>query len=308
MEVLHELTPLVEQLSIDEAFIEVTGIEAEIEDIARDLQRRIRGGLGLPCSLGVSSNKLVAKIATDVGKAASKNNSPPNAITIVPAGEEAAFLAPLPVEMLWGVGGKTAEKLGKLGITTIGDLAQHSEWDLVRELGKVGWDLTQRARGIDKRPIVTSRQAKSISQEVTFAHDLDDGGTLRQTLRDQAGQVAKRLGKQNLTAKTVKLKLRWPDFTTLTRQMTLPKPTNKEETIGKAAIQLFERVWENGRAVRLLGVGVSGLDSPPRQIGLWDSATTADAEKERRLQAAIKALHERFGEQVLWRGTPEERK
>ena len=149
MEKLHALTPLVEQVSIDEAFLDLTDITGNIEEIGRKLQREILTDLGLPNSLGIASNKLVAKIATDVGKSRGPKGKPPNAITVVPAGEEALFLAPLEVRMLWGVGPKTAEKLGEIGVETIGDLAAIDQVDLMRRFGKSGLDLSRRAKGID---------------------------------------------------------------------------------------------------------------------------------------------------------------
>jgi DNA polymerase-4 len=300
MRKLRNLTPLVEQISIDEAFLEVTDLPDPIEEIAYQLQEDIRGNLSLPCSLGVATNKLVAKIATDVGKMAVEKGVPPNAITIVPPGDEAMFLSQLPVKMLWGVGPKTAEKLALLDIATIGDLAAHPEIDLVRRFGKVGYDLSLRARGIDNRPIVTEHEAKSISQEVTYAQDVRDADKLYRTMQKQSQHIAQQLVKQGLTARTIKIKLRWPDFTTLTRQTTPGQPFDDEETIAHHAIELFEKEWQlaNRQPVRLIGVGVSGLENPPKQIGLWDH----DWQKDEKLQQAIRDLQSRFGEQALSRG------
>ena len=189
MERLHALTPLVEQISIDEAFLDVSDLPEPGEVIARRLQEVIRDEFGLPCSLGVAANKLVAKIASDVGKAAARSGGPPNAIQVVPSGQEVEFLAPLPVMMLWGVGPKTATRLEELGIKTMGDLARWPEADLARRFGKVGHELSRHARGLDDRPIVTTREAKSISQETTFVRDIRDGVLLRRTLRSLADQV-----------------------------------------------------------------------------------------------------------------------
>jgi DNA polymerase-4 len=299
---LRALTPLVEQISIDEAFLDASALSATGAALAARLQATIRDELGLPCSLGVASNKLVAKIATDVGKSAARSGGSPNAICEVPPGEEAAFLAPLPALALWGVGPKTAERLAGLGIHTIGGIAGWPEDDLVRRFGKHGHDLARHARGIDDRPIVTSHAAKSISQETTFAQDVRDGTALRRTLQQQAADLGRKLRREHLSCVTVKLKLRWPDFTTLTRQATLAEPTDQEAEISAVALRLFEQVWESGRAVRLIGVGVSGLGAPPRQLGLWD-AEPADAEQQRRVQAAIAALRERFGAGVVRRAS-----
>ncbi len=297
---VRAITDLVEQISIDEAFLDVSEAAENALTIGRSLQAQIREELGLPNSLGIASNKLVAKIANDVGKSAAQSGLPPNALTLVPPGEEADFLAPLPVKMLWGVGPKTAEKLAQIQVYTIGDLAAIGGVELARRFGKIGWDLAERASGIDNRPIVTEREAKSISQEVTFAKDVRDVNVLHQQLRKQSARVAKQLHDQGLAARTVKIKIRWPDFTTLTRQITLPNPTSDEMEIAQAALQLFEVAWSQGKDVRLLGVGVSGLENPPRQIGLWDR----DWEKERHLEEAITQLKERFGEDALLRGLP----
>lgn len=273
MEYLYRLTPLVEQISIDEAFLEVTELPEEGISIARRLQMSIREELGLPCSLGVASNKMVAKIATDVGKVDSPRNSPPNAITVVPPGEEAAFLKPLPVDALWGVGPKTAARLAELGVQTIGDLAEYPEVELRKMFGKNGIDLAKHARGIDNRPISTSHEVKSISQETTFARDDADKSRMLHTLQKLSNRVAIRLQNSNLSAATIKVKIRWPDFTTITRQMTLTQPTDQESQIFNAALQLFLREWQPGKAVRLLGVGVSSLQQGSRQLSLWDDGS-----------------------------------
>ncbi|MBN1678941.1 MAG: DNA polymerase IV, partial [Anaerolineae bacterium] len=221
MAIVHDLTPLVEQLSIDEAFLDVTMLPGSAETIARALQQRINIELDLPGSLGVASNKLVAKIANTVGKArtaAERKNQPPNAIQIVPPGAEAAFLAPLPVQELWGVGPKTAERLAALGIRTIGELARWPAEDLAIRFGKHGAELAQRARGLDTREVVTEHEAKSISKETTFSRDVNDGDVLRTTLRRLADGVGWQVRKSELVGRTITLKLRWTDFTTLTRQ------------------------------------------------------------------------------------------
>ena len=294
---LHDLTPLVEQISIDEAFLDISDLSEAAETIARRLQTQIRTELDLPCSLGVAGNKLVAKIANDVGKGEVERDGPPQAIKIVPSGQEAEFLAPLPTQALWGVGPKTAERLAALGLLTIGDIAQWPETDLARRFGKNGYDLARRARGIDDRPVETERETKSISQEVTFARDVSDVQTLRQTLRQQADQVGARLRKADLAGATIKLKIRWADFTTLTRQVTLSQPTAQDEAIYAQAVQLFEKVWTAGRPVRLIGLGVSGFGLP-RQLGLWE----AEGPESKQLQQTLDDLRARFGDDSIQRG------
>jgi DNA polymerase-4 len=256
---LTALTPLVEPLSIDEAFLDVTHRPEPGEEIARRLQSSIRVELGLSCSLGVATNKLVAKIATDVGKASARTADSPNALQVVVPGDEAVFLAPLPADALFGVGPKTAVRLRELGMRTIGDIARWPESELVGRFGKLGSELSLRARGIDPRPVVTQRETKSVSKETTFAHDMVNGTALRQVLKAQADGVAGQLRRAGLWAGTVKLKLRWADFTTITRQAPLRPPTDDGEVIGQTALCLFTAVWETGRPVRLLGVGAAGL-------------------------------------------------
>lgn len=298
MDRLAGITPLVEQISIDEAFMDISDMPQEGAVVAHQLQSEIRSGLGLPCSLGVATNKLVAKIATDVGKAANRSEAPPNAITVVPPGTEADFLAPLPVDRLWGVGPVTAARLEELGVKTIGDLAHYPDVDLRTLFGKNGVELSQHARGIDDRPVVTSHEIKSISQETTFSQDVRSEEILLRTLTGLSESVARRLRQDRLAGSTVKVKVRWHDFTTLTRQVTLAQPTDQDSQIFSAATQLFSKVWEKGRPVRLLGVGVSGLCPASRQLSLWDQ----ESDREHRLHAAIDAIHDKFGENVLQRG------
>ncbi|KAF0106964.1 MAG: dinB [Anaerolineaceae bacterium] len=294
---LRNLSPFVEQISIDEAFVDISGL-GDPAGIARSLQAEVREGIGLPCSVGIASNKLVAKIATEVGKKSGKKGEPPNALTIVPPGSEAAFLDPLPADMLWGVGPKTAARLAEVGIRTIGDIARRPEADLVRWFGENGQELWRHARGIDERPIVTEYEAKSISQETTFACDVRDDRQLERTLRELSEQVGRRLRKSGLAGTTVKIKLRWPDFTSLTRQITLPGTTDQDDEIYRTALALLTKVRPKGKAVRLIGVGVSGFKPPLRQLGLWDG----DSEKRRKLQEAVDELQEKFGRKVIHRG------
>ncbi len=298
MERLHRLTPLVEQISIDEAFLDVTALGEPGDVLAAQLQATIRDDLALSCSLGVATNKLVAKVATDVGKSLVRSGKIPQAICVVPPGDEAAFLAPLPATALWGVGPKTAEKLSELGMHTIGDIAAWPAADLARRFGQHGDDLARRARGIDDRPIVTERATKSISQETTFARDVTDRALLERTLREQASEIAQKLRREDLMGTTIKLKIRWPDFTTPTRQLTLPQPTDEPEVISEAALRLFGQIWTSEQAVRLIGVGVSGLGAPPRQLSLWDvppAPTPEQLARQQRVEAALAAIQARFG-------------
>lgn len=305
MDILHSVTGLVEQISIDEAFLDISDLREDPERLARGLQARIRDELQLPCSIGIASNKLMAKLATEVGKAlalkritAQGLTEPPNAVTIVPAGKEAEFLNPLPADMLWGVGPKTSKRLTELGIYTIGDIARWPENELIRLFGENGRDLARHSRGIDDRPVATERETKSISQEVTFSVDVRNDKVLEKTIREQAAEVARQLRKNNLAGKTIKLKIRWPDFTTLTRQATLNSPTDMEDEITKCALELLNAVRKPNQAVRLIGVGISGLGQPVRQLGLWDF----DSERSRKLQDVLDNLQEKYGKDVIHRG------
>jgi DNA polymerase-4 len=264
MAILDRFTELVEQVSIDEAYLDLTdcvetwgaGVEA-----ARRLQSQVREDVELTASLGVATNKLVAKVASDWKK--------PGGLTVVPPGEEAAFLAPLPVRVLWGVGPVTAARLAEMGVTTVGELAKLSEIELQARFGRNGADMARRAQGIDNRPVVTEHEAKSVSQETTFSRDLSDPKALRRQLWRLSQGVARRLQRSELAAGTVALKLRYGDFTTLTRQMRLAVPTDDEKVIYRAALALLRRAWQQGRPVRLLGVAGRHLAPPVGQLSLW---------------------------------------
>ncbi|MCJ7715298.1 MAG: DNA polymerase IV, partial [Anaerolineales bacterium] len=249
-------------------------------------------------SIGIASNKLVAKIATDVGKIAAGGDDYPNAITVVPQGEESSFLAPLPVDMLWGVGPKTKERLERFNIHTIGDLADYSEVDLANTFGKHGYDLSRRAKGIDKRDIVTQRGVKSVSNERTFQKDLGRKNEVLKYITNLSEKVAQRLKKKNLRGKTVQIKIRWSDFTTITRQSTLSQSTNEFKVIQQTAAELLNQIWDEGRMIRLVGVGVHNLDSKAQQLGLWDP----DIKKDVQLQQTLKEIRGKYGENVISRG------
>ncbi|MBV9868892.1 MAG: DNA polymerase IV [Abitibacteriaceae bacterium] len=296
MSLLRGITPLLEQLSIDEAFLDVTTLlrpasatsqaaaKPDIQSsdavpdealwmphtLAEHIQQRIWQELGLPCSLGIATSKLVAKIATDYGKANTPKRQSPQAICVVAPGEEAIFIDPLPATALWGVGPKTAAALAALGISTIGEIARWPQQDLIRRFGQHGYTLSQHARAVDRREIVTVREAKSVSSETTFSQDVKDWEQLHATLQELVEDVAGTLQRRHLQGTTVKLKLRWSDFTTPTRQATLPVPTDASEVIRTMATQLLRQLWMEGQTVRLMGVGVSGI-SPIQQLTLWDT-------------------------------------
>ena len=253
MAILHETTPLVEQISIDEAFLDLSEQVpdwSEAVALASRLQARVREEIGLSASLGVATNKQVAKVASDLHK--------PGGLTIVPPGTEAEFLAPLPARALWGVGPVTAGRLAEMGVTTVGELAAVPGETLRAAFGKHGPELGERARGIDDSPVVTEYERKSYSQERTFNRDLSDLHSLKVQLWKMSKGVAEDLKRAGLAGGTVAIKLRYGDFTTLTRQMTLAVPTDDAIEIYRAALTLLERAWE-----------------PGGRCGCWESARTS---------------------------------
>lgn len=301
-DLMRSYSPVVQPISIDEAFIDVSHQTEPGFFYAKELQGKIRKNLGLPSSLGVASNKLVAKIATNVGKAANQTGNYPNAIQVVPDGEEAAFLGPLPADALWGVGAKTAEKLAELGIHTIGDIAAYPLKELERRFGQVGNYLHYRSQGIDISPVHVSLETKSISHEETFARDVSDGQVLRAAIHEQSQSIGKQLRRHELFGSTVALKIRWPDFTKITRQSTLPQPTDDGEQIEAMALELLNKHWKSGKPVRLIGVRVSNLRPPSQQLVLWDW-NPKEVEKQERLQKAIETLQSRYGQAAVSKGT-----
>ena len=254
MAIFHQLTELVEPLSLDEAYLDVTHlVEAGQKPlvIAESLKRRVKEEVGLNLSVGTSTGKSISKIASDLRK--------PNGLVVVPPGYESRFLAPLPVGKLSGIGPKSVERLRRDNIVTIGQLAaQPFEWYL-RHFGKRAKSVWNRARGEDQDPVHTHRPTKSLSSESTFPNDLSNPDTLYQELAGLSSRVARNLAEKELQGKTVSVKLRLSDFTTFTRQTTLPAPTSSEEIILEIAWKLLSTELVPGRAFRLLGVGISSF-------------------------------------------------
>ncbi len=293
MALLGEYTPLLEPISIDEAFLDVSGAEAHYGPpgaLAMRLQDRIEAELGLSASFGVAANKLVAKIASDFRK--------PHGVTVVAPGAEEAFLAPLPIRRLWGVGEVTGRELARLGIATIGDLARLPVEELRWRFGSHGEGLWRAARGIDESPVTPEHEAKSLSREETFAQDVRDPATLRRELLRLADAVALRLRRHNLQARTVGLKLRYEDFTTFTRQATLADPTDAGAVIYGQTLALFEAAW-TGRAVRLIGLSAENLSQPGRQLRLFEQ----EDQRQVQLEAALDRIRARFGEEAIQRAS-----
>ncbi|MEZ0164802.1 DNA polymerase IV [Kineococcus sp. LSe6-4] len=256
MDLAHELSPLVEPLSLDEAFVDLAaahpGLDVEAaRTVAADFRAAVRARTGLTVSVGVAASKLVAKIASDLRK--------PDALVVVPPAEQEALLAPMSVRTIPGVGVVTGDRLVRVGLKTIGALAAADEAELVRMLGRAhGTALLAFARGVDPRPVVAEREAKSVSAEETFAVDLTDRRDLAERLRRMADRVAARLAAAGLSGRTVTVKVRRYDFSTLNRSRTLPHATSSAREIAQNAGDLLDAV-DVADGVRLLGVGVSGL-------------------------------------------------
>jgi DNA polymerase-4 len=296
-EIFERYTSLVEPLSLDEAFLDVTGVRGlfgPAVEIARKIKQEIRQNLRLVASVGVAPNKFLAKIASDLEK--------PDALVVVEPDQVQAFLDPLPVSRLWGVGRVTGQAFERLGIRTIGQVRELDRDLLGREFGKLGEHFWRLSQGLDDRPVVPDREAQSISHETTFAADIDDPEVLRAWLLHLTEQVACRLRRQHLSGRTVQLKVRLCDFRTLTRAHTLPQATNATAEIWRAAAQLLADFQPAaGSAVRLLGVGLSGLESSrKKQLSLF-----ADERQERddRLDAVRDSIQQRFGSSALQRGS-----
>ncbi|NMB63092.1 MAG: DNA polymerase IV [Chloroflexi bacterium] len=298
MAILEDTTPLVKQISIDEAFIDVTDMPQPACSIARLLQKRIRQEVGLPCSIGVASNMLVAKIATNIAKSSYRGDQSPQAILEVPGGTEAGFLSNLPIDELWGIGKKSAVAFSLMGIKTIGDLAVQSDEFLEQQVGRFAQTLKQRALGMDERPVGLEEDIKSVSNEITFDQDVRDEEEIINTLRYLSEKVAFRLRKQGLGGKTIRLKIRWPNFETHTRQFSLSQPTNHDTVILNTSVSLLHEIWKQDKKVRLLGVAVAGLSSEMQQLSFLDE----DYQKEHQLLLAMDDLKARFGREVIKRG------
>jgi DNA polymerase-4 len=244
----------------------------------------------------------VAKIATDVGKNTNKTMDYPMAIQNVLPGNEASFLAPLPTKMLWGIGKQTAKILDDLGIHTIGDLANWPESDLIQRFGQHGKGLHRRALGIDQREIRPHSDTKSFSQEVTFSKDINDEKIIREQITRQSGSITMSLHAGGLFGKVVKIKIRWPNFTTISKQVTLPTPTDDDKVIAEAAMKLLDQNWKHNHPIRLIGVSVSGLCPPSKQLSFWDQVREKGKKRPDGLEAAIQKVKMRFGESSIYFG------
>jgi len=261
--IFRDVSPVVEQLSIDEAFLDMSVQVTDFDDGIRSaymLKRRIRREAGLTASVGVAPHKFLAKIASDLRK--------PNGVYAVRPGNIKSFLDPLPIGRLWGVGPKTEMRLKKKGIEKVGQLSTSEGQEILKQMGRHGEHLARLALGIDNRPLVTHRKPKSIGHEHTFKTDISDRTILLQTLYKLGLKVSRRMDRHGVEGHTVCLKLRYEDFTTFTRQSRIRIPVNSAAEIGGVARELFLANWDREKKIRLLGVSVSSLTEDSSDTGL----------------------------------------
>jgi DNA polymerase-4 len=304
MAILRDVTPIVEQLSIDEAFLDVGGAVRRLgppDEIARTVRRRVLADTGLRASVGAATTKFLAKLASEEAK--------PDGMLVIAAGTELDFLHPLPVTRLWGVGPATHRKLQRIGARTIGDVARMPEAALAASLGSArARHLHALAQNVDARPVETSRPTKSIGNEQTFAVDLVDRDDLERELLRIADRVGERLRRAGLRARTITLKVRFADFRTITRARTLDHPTDVGAVVHRTTTELLAGI-DATEGIRLLGISGSGLvghDDPTQQseLALDDDEVhaAADGERERRradVERAVDEIRSRFGDRVV---------
>lgn len=296
MSILLDFTDMLEQVSIDEAFMDVTG-SAKLfgagPEIAQRIKSRIRDELQLTASVGVAGNKFIAKIASDLKK--------PDGLVVVSPGSEREFLSPLPIGRLWGVGPKTEAGLKSMGLDRIGQLADMEFNELSSRHGKIGSHLWQLSRGIDDRDVVPEEGFKSIGHEITFESDTADQALLDRTLLDLSEKVARRVRAQEARARTVAMKFREADFSTFTRRTTLNESVDTSEKIYPVARKLMKSLMHEGILVRLIGVYASNLEfgTEAKQMSLFEPAS----QKDRKLAAALDDIAQRFGDRAITRAT-----
>jgi DNA polymerase-4 len=296
MHVFKRFTDLVEPLSIDEAFLDVTGsiaLHGAPEIIARKIKSGVRDETGLTASVGAAPNKFLAKIASDLRK--------PDGLVVVDENNVEAFLRDLPISRLWGVGPKTEERIHEMGIRTIGQMTELSRETLVRALGSLGEHLYHLSHGRDNRPVVPNWEPKSISNETTFDIDTHDRELIVKTIRELAEEVGRRLRHENFRARRITLKLRYENFSTHTKQTSLEQPTQSDEDIARVAVSLFNQFPLN-RRIRLIGVGTGELqhvDTGSAQLGLFEEPKN----KKEALGHTVDEIRDKFGRDALQRGS-----
>ncbi|BBB89873.1 MAG TPA: DNA polymerase IV [Methylomusa anaerophila] len=292
-EILACYSPTIEPLSLDEAFLDVSGMEwlyADVADIAREIKNRIKSQTDLTASAGAAPNKFLAKLASDFKK--------PDGLVIVRPGEELAFLNNIPLRQLWGVGETTAKILRRLGVNNVNQLRQSDPKVLEKHLGKIAQDLINLAWGQGNRPVVSDREARSIGNETTFSLDLHDREDIQLNLLALAVQVGRRLRKSGYVCRTITVKIRYSSFQTITRSSTLAEPTHLDEVVYETALNVFNKV-ELQEGVRLLGVTASNLLSNTCQMSLFNETN----EKREKVSEVVDMLKDRFGSAILTRAS-----
>jgi len=298
-EILGRFTPDLEPVSCDEAFLEVTGCQRLIGEppaIARQIKDAIRADTGLTASVGVAPSRFVAKIASDLGK--------PDGLTVIPAAEVRDRLAPLPVERLWGVGKATGEILRRLGISTVGQLRGWPRDVLIGRIGATGAALQELAEGRDDSQVVPEEKEKSISRENTFAQDVLNPAELERELLVLADDVAIRARRRGLRGRTVQIRVRYDDFSSITRRVTLPAPTCTARDLFDAGRRLLrERTDAGVRPVRLVGIGLSGFADDGGQAVLFGATGADRPERAEKLERAADRIREKLGKDAIGRGS-----
>ena len=296
-DIFFSFTPLVEPLSLDEAFLDVRGCEGIFgppPEIARQIKQRIRAATDLIASVGVAPNKFLAKLASDIGK--------PDGFVVLESDKVQEFLAPLPVNRIWGVGAKGEQRLHALGLRTIGQIAAMTEDELGDRFGEMGRHIWRLANAVDDRSVVPDREAKSVSTETTFAHDIGDREVLRVWLLDLVDHLTSRMRHTGLFGRTIDLKIRSSEFRTVTRSTTLAAATNATNAIWKAASDLLGRsLTEDLMPVRLLGVGATKLTREPIEQG--DLFGSDDHPRENAVDQSIDSIRAKFGSASIKRGS-----
>jgi len=296
-DIFARFTPLIEPLSLDEAFLDVTGslkLFGSAEKIGCDIQRAIQNELDLAASIGIGPNKFIAKIASDIDK--------PNGFVCIKPEDVRSFLDPLPVGRIWGVGQVTAKAFARAKLHTIGELRLLTKEQALSLLGRHGDHFWRLAHGIDERPVIAEHEAKSISHETTFAADIRDREILSAWLLDLTEQVMRRLRHKGLRGRTVHLKIRFDDFTTITRSLTLKQPTDITQVVWRTVRQLLAQHLPAGAAVRLIGMGVEGFGNGSERQG--ELFATPELEKQQTVDHVVDDIQARFGSRTLKRGLP----
>lgn len=292
---LNEFTPVIEKISIDEAFLDITkslALFGSAEKIGYQIKKRIYDDLGLVASIGIAPNKFLAKVASDLEK--------PDGFVVVKEGEEKEFLKSLPISRLWGVGQKTEAALKQMDIETIGQIAHMPEQDLSRRFGKWGSALWRLANGIDPRSVKPWETQKSISQETTFDEDTGDEEAIHKTLLGLAESLSRLMRKSKLKGRTVTLKIRLEDFSTFTRSKTLSDFVDSTQILKGVAIGLYKKFNKKNMKVRLLGIGVSQLNSVSgEQLGLFEQEAPLDA----KMTKLLDSLQDKYGEGAVKRAS-----